>query len=209
MAPHDYHEAFWTAIAAAAPVIALAGVVTITDAGVAGNILRLKKKQMISEETAKETPGVSKKDAKNKAKKDFYKLTGGRRDLDSADAAGNGRLKRLSDWAVVHPLLGPQYMWVIIYSVVNLVLQGGVLIVALLALLHEDATIPHTTISGTWIVVVEIIGLAFLLIVALLAGQVGRQRQRVEAAEKDGEAQKLAQYLADAKPTPPPPAPQQ
>ena len=138
-------------------------------------------------------PRGLKETSEKTAKIKFYKLTGGRRPVDEG---GNEFLKKQRDWAAVHPLLGPQYIGVISYSVVNLVLQGGVLIVALLALLHEDATIPHTTLSGTWLVVVEIIGLAFLLIVALLAGQVGRQRQRVEAVERDDEAQKLAEYIA-------------
>jgi hypothetical protein len=151
---------FWTATAAAAPVIALAGLVAITDAAVAGEVLRKKKRQMIK--------AANTRAAKKQARKGFRELI-----------------------EVRKPIFGPQHWWVIIYSIVNLPAQGFVLIVALWTLLHDRAPV-----SGTFIIVLEIIGLSFLLLATLLAAQVGRQRQRLEEAEKDDDAKKLAQYIA-------------
>lgn len=169
-------EDFWIAAAAAAPVIALAGLVAITDAAVAGDILRRKKKD-IKTKTKTKT-----KKEKKEALKNFRDLVGGGR-----------------------ATLGPQNVWIIIYSILNLVAQGFVLIVALLALLHDGTLIP-----GTAIIYVEGIGLAVLLWAALLAAQVGRQRQRLAEAEKDDDAKKLAKYIADAQTAgPQQPAPQQ
>jgi hypothetical protein len=119
---------FWVAIAASAPVIALAGLVSLPDAAVAGAMLKRAK------------------DEKNKQAERIW-------------------LQKL----------GPQSFWVIIYGIGNLVTQGFVLIVALLALLQGGTPIPGILIVG-----VEGFGLLLLLVAALLAGQVGAQRQRLE-----------------------------
>lgn len=129
----DYTD-FWVAIAAAAPVIALAGLVSMTDAAVAGDILKRAKD------------------------------------------GGESLAEKI--WL---QKLGPQSSWVIIYGICTLVTQGFVLMVALLALLQDSTPIP-----GIWIVVVEGIGLLLLLVAALLAGQVGVQRKRLEDNRKKG-----------------------
>lgn len=138
---------FWVAAAAAAPVIALAGLVSIPDAAVAGNMLR-RVRATNSELVRKVTSGGQ--------------------------------------------LLAPPNGWIIIYGILNLVLQGFVLIVALLALLDNASPIP-----GIWIIVVEGVGLLFLLVAALLAGQVGAARQQVEEEQANSAAKKLAKDIAE------------
>jgi heme A synthase len=151
----DFPTDFWVAVAAAAPVLALAGLVAFTDAGVAGDVLKRTRKDWIDEgKTTKE---------------EFRKQLGWGR------------------------LFGAQNRWVVVYGVLNLVVQGFVLIVALWALLYEDPPIP-----GIWIVGLEVFGLVVLLVSAFLAAQVGWQRQRVENKQKEYDAQKLAKEIAKA-----------
>jgi hypothetical protein len=92
-------------------------------------------------------------------------------------------------------LLGPPNGWVIIYGISNLVVQGFVLIVALLALLYDSTPIP-----GIFIIVVEGLGLLALLVAALLAGQVGAARQRLEDEQLQRERSQTdaVQQLAEA-----------
>jgi hypothetical protein len=140
---------FWIACAAAAPVIALAGLVAITDTAVTGNIIK-------------------------RARMRYPAL----RD----EMMGGGR-----------EFLGPPSAWIFVYSMFNLLAQGFVLIVALLALLQNGTPIP-----GISIIVVEGVGLLFLLVAAWLAGQVGAESQRWE--ERLGEIQRAtrAEELAQA-----------
>jgi len=137
---------FWVAAAAAAPVIALAGLVSIPDAAVAGNIL------------SREKPNYPKV---------VGTLVGGRQ------------------------LLAPPNGWIIIYGILNLVVQGFVLIMALLALLDN-----RPLVAGFWIIVLEGIGLFFLLVAALLAGQVSAVRQQVEEERAKDAAEELAKGIA-------------
>ena len=122
---------FWVAAAAAAPVAALAGLVLITDAAVAGNIL-----------------------------KETRKMDGG---------------KELLEKLAGKQLIGPPTWWISFYIIVNLLLQVFVLVAALWALLYDSPPVP-----GLAIIVVEIIGLIFLLAAAWLAGQVAAIRHRLE-----------------------------
>jgi hypothetical protein len=122
---------FWMACAAAAPVIALTGLVAITDTAVTGNIIKRARK---------------------------------RHPTLCDEMRGTG-----------HERLGLPSTWIFIYSGFNLLTQGFVLIVALLALLQKGTPIP-----GTSIIVVEGVGLLFLLIAAWLAGQVGAEKRRWE-----------------------------
>lgn len=162
----DFPTEFWVAAAAAAPVLALAGLVAFTDAGVAGDVLKQTKQKWIDD-------GKTTED-------EFRKLV------------GFGRL------------LGAQNRWVVFWGVFNLVVQGFVLIVALLALLNGGMPIP-----GIVIVWLEVFGLVVLLIAAFLAAQVGWQRQRVEGKQKGYDAEQLAKEIAIAlghqPPAPPPP----
>ena len=136
-------EDFWVAAAAAAPVIALAGLVSISDAtGVAGMLRR---------------------------------------------ARGNGG--PLGDVAKSVKLAGWYNFLVITYSILNLVTQGFVLIVALLTLFND-----RTSISGAYIIIVEALGIFIVLLVATLAGVVGAERRRLEEAQ----AQEAAGHLANA-----------
>jgi hypothetical protein len=141
---------FWIACAAAAPVIALTGLVAITDTAVTGDIIKRARRRY---------PAL---------KNEMMKGDEG---------------------------LGPPSTWIFIYSIFNLLTQGFVLIAALLALLQNGTPIP-----GISIIVVEGVGLLFLLIAAWLAGQVGAERRRWE--EKLGEirtcdaAEELAQAIA-------------
>jgi hypothetical protein len=137
---------FWVAAAAAAPVIALAGLFSLTDAAVAGDVLKRAKSE-------------------------------------------NPELRGVVTRGV--QLVGPPNGWVIIYGILNLVMQGFVLIVALLALLHDATPVP-----GIWVIVVEGAGLLFLLLAAMLAGQVGGARQRVEEALTRAAAEQLAEAIA-------------
>jgi hypothetical protein len=88
-------------------------------------------------------------------------------------------------------VVGPPSLWVSIYNLFNLLTQGFVLIVALLALLQDSTPIP-----GIAIIVVEGVGLLFLLLAALLAGQVGAERQRWDEALAPGAAEQLAEAIA-------------
>ncbi len=63
---------------------------------------------------------------------------------------------------------------------------------ALLALLDDSPPIP-----GIWIIVVEGIGLLLLLVAALLAGQVGAARLRVEEKLAEDTANQLAKDIAE------------
>ena len=143
----DHAKDFWVASAAAAPVIALAGLVSIPDAAVAGNMLK-RVKSTNSDLVRKVTSEVQ--------------------------------------------LLASPNGWIIIYGFLKLVAQGFVLITALLALLDDSPPIP-----GIWIIVVEGVGLLFLLVAALLAGQVGAARQLVEEEQTNNAAKQLAQDIAE------------
>ena len=142
---------FWLACAAAAPVIALTGLVAITDTAVTGNVIKRARERY---------PALKKE-----------MMEGG------------------NEW------LGPGSTWIFFYSVFNLLAQGFVLIVALLALLHND-----TPIRGIWIIALEGVGLLFLLVAAWLAGQVSAERQRWEERLGEirtrGAAEDLAQAIA-------------
>lgn len=137
---------FWVAAAAAAPIIALAGLVSIPDAAVSGNILKREKPNY---------PNV------------VRKLVGGQQ------------------------LLAPPNGWIIIYGILNLMVQGFVLITALLALLDGRSPIP-----GLWIIVLEGVGLLFLLVAALLAGQVSAVRQQVNEERAKDATKELAKDIA-------------
>jgi hypothetical protein len=136
---------FWLAAAAAAPVIALSGLVLITDSAVARDIIGRAKKEA-------PTP---------------------------------------PDLTIGIQMLGPPSMWAIFYCIVTLLTQCFVLIAALFALLQDD-----TMISGILIIVVEIIGLVFLLLAAVLTGQAGVIRQRWEEWRASKDAEKLAGAIA-------------
>jgi hypothetical protein len=66
-----------------------------------------------------------------------------------------------------------------------------VLISALLALLDDAMPVP-----GIAIIVIEGVGLLFLLLAALLAGQVGAARKRLEEIQAAAAATKLAKDIA-------------
>jgi hypothetical protein len=148
MALSDSAPDFWIAAAAAAPVVALAGLVLITDAAVAGNIVRRAKTEH----------------------KVLY------------DSVAKGK-----------EVIGPPTWWIGFYIVVNLLLQVFVLITALWALHYDSPPVP-----GLAIIVVEIIGLIFLLTAALLAGQVGVVRHQLEEKLEEKRRQTAADQLAAA-----------
>jgi hypothetical protein len=147
MALSENAKDFWGAAAAAAPVIALAGLVSLPDAAVAGGVLKRADRALVDRLTS----GVQ--------------------------------------------LLGPPNGWVIIYGISNLVAQGFVLIVALTALLYDGTPIP-----GVAIIIVEGLGLLALLAAALLAGQVGTARQRLEEEQQQPKETQMdiIQQLAEA-----------
>lgn len=135
---------FWVATAAAAPVIALGGLVLIRDVAVAGDMLRRAR------QNPEQSRGVFK---------------GAQR-------------------------IGPPGMWVAFYCIFTLLKQSFVLIVALLALLQGDAPIP-----GKAVIVVEGIGLFFLLLAATLAGQVGAESRRWEERREEKRTADAAEKL--------------
>ncbi len=138
---------FWVAAAAAAPIIALAGLVAITDTAIASDIIKRARDE-------------------------------------NPELKGNvirGKVEQL----------GPPTYWILIYNFFNVLIQGFVLMVALLALLQDGTPIP-----GIAIIVVEGIALLFLLLAAWLAGQIGAERERWKEALKPRAAEQLAEAIA-------------
>jgi hypothetical protein len=144
MALTDNARDFWVATAAAAPVIALAGLVSITDAaGVAGTL-----KRALTESGPVGNVARSIRQAR------FYNI------------------------------------YVIIYCIINLVVQGSVLIAALLSLLNDSASIP-----GLWIIWLESVGFIYLLVIAMMAGRVGAARRQLEEARARAAAEEMANVI--------------
>jgi hypothetical protein len=81
-------------------------------------------------------------------------------------------------------------IFVIIYCIINLAVQGAVLIAALLSLLNDSASI-----SGAWIISLEIVGFLYLLLIAMMAGRVGSARRQLEEARARAAAEEMANVI--------------